>query len=195
MRKVIYCSNSEVLIDWDGTIYHGEEDEDLEPVMIRNESNSDRVPLTREAVEEFSWEPYEDSQRNFCSTVAVPSWCFHVELENLGFNPTMIEYLEYYFSEELEKADKDAEDYLKPLEIEKIQEDFEEWLQKEQEHADFNLKYYGEEDTRTEDDKVYDYMNEVLAFQRGYLLSYTDTEELEKILRNELGGEDGTASV
>lgn len=187
MRKVVYCSDSEVLIDWDGTVYHGEESEDLEPVMIKNDSYSSKLPLTRETVEEFSWEVCEDGYRNFCSAVVVPSYGFHFELEtNLRFNEDIVKALEDYFSEELEKADKEAEDYLKPLEIEGIQEDFNEWLEEKQKEADFNLEYDGEEDTRTDDDKVYGYMNELYAFRRGYLLTYTDEEELEKILREEL---------
>lgn len=167
------------IVEIDGTIYE-ERDGERQPIQIDcHQGGIEKFPMNRENVKEISYEVGEDSTRNFCSVVCMPSECFKSDLES-DYDEDVVEAITSFFKAELDAADAAVREELKPNEKEGIELDFELFLDN-----DYEDSYSGNapDDDET---KVADYLEEVQNFRRKFIPAFHDDDEVLEICRNYL---------
>ena len=188
MKKTLICWNDcgdEVqIVDIDGTLYKVTEG-DAEPMRFNTHDGGGDGPdgdvLSHANVQLCGWEVEEDSSRNFCSCVCLPSDCFTSDIgQKDGLTEDAIEAIKEWAEADLEIADKAAEESLKPLEKDGIEEDFTRFLDEDYESM--------HPDGAPDDDetKATDYLEEVQNFRREYVPGFHDDDEVLEICRNYL---------
>lgn len=165
------------VLDIDGTLYT-EVNGERTPMRFNTHdgggTGSDGDILSHENLKLCGWEVAEDGYRNFCSTVVMPSDCFTQDIEQRdGLSEEAIDAIKEWAEDDLEEADRLAEENLKPLCKEDIIRDFQEWLD-------------SQEDELTDEEYAQDYLEEIHNFRRGYIPAFHDDDEVLELCRNYL---------
>lgn len=194
MKKTLICWNDcgdEVqIVDIDGTLYKVTEG-DAEPMRFNAHDGGGNGPdgdiLSHANLQLCGWEVAEDSNRNFCSCVCLPSDCFTSDIEQKdGLTEDAIEAIKEWAEADLEIADKAAEKNLKPLEKEGIEDDFVEWLDDKRKTWILLRGSRYEEDWGTFRSLTEDYTDDLYNNQRGFVLEFHEEEEVLRILAETL---------
>lgn len=168
------------IVEIDGTVYEERDDVERHPILIDcHQGGIEKFPMNRENVKEISYEVGEDSGRNFCSVVSMPSDCFKSDLES-DYDAEVVEAITNFFKAELEAADESVREDLTPMEKEGIEEDFARFL--DEDYADA----YGSEAPDDAETKVRDYLEAVQNFRRQYIPDFHDDDEVLEICWNYL---------
>lgn len=165
------------ILDINGTLYR-EEDGERTPMRFNTHDGGgkgdDGDILSHANVKLCGWEVEEDGNRNFCATVVMPSDCFNQDMQQKDdLTKEAIQAIKDWAEDDLEEADRLAEENLKPIAQENIGDDFSEWLD-------------DQEDGLTDDEYVEMYLEDVQNYRRGYIPAFHDDDEVMEICRNYL---------
>lgn len=165
------------IVEIDGTIYE-DRDGERQPMRFNPHDGGGSGPdgdiLCHENLKLCGWEVEEDGNRNFCSTVVMPSDCFNQDIEQRdGLSEEAIQAIKDWAADDLKEADRLAEENLKPIAQENIGDDFSEWLD-------------DQEDGLTDDEYVENYLEDIQNFRRGYIPAFHNDDEVMEICRNYL---------
>lgn len=182
----------------DGTLFMSEDGEYV-PLRFNVHDGGGAGPdgdmLSHENLQCCGYEVGDDSNRHFRSAVCLPSDCFIQDIEqDRSLTDDEIAAIKEWAEADLEIANEETSDYIKPMEREAIKDMFDNWL--DDQRREYAMS--DDEDERSDDEKIQDFIYEEEAdypffwyhtVSRG-LVQFHDEDEVAEICRNYLAKED-----